>query len=59
MLGRDHGEPDERSRKGAELQELQAQSSLAVLRRQRATEERDRVIAAVRNTVAAVRRELT
>jgi hypothetical protein len=59
MIGRDPGEPDERSRKGAELHELQVESSLAIRKRERATAERERVIAAVRNTVAAVRREMT
>jgi hypothetical protein len=58
-LFRDHHAPDERSRKGAELQELHAESSLAIQKVERAIAERNRVVAAVRNTVAAVRRDMT
>lgn len=32
FFGRDHGEPDERSRRGAEVKELAAESSLAIQR---------------------------
>lgn len=59
MFRRDHGQPDERSRKGAELAELHAESSLAIHKVEQAIVERDRLVAAVRNTVAAVRREMT
>lgn len=56
LFGREH-EPDERSRRGAELIELHAESTQAIQKADRAIEERDRVVAAVRNTVSAVRRE--
>lgn len=56
LLGLDRG-PDERSRKGAELLELSAESNAAIQKRKRAHAERDRVVAAVRNTVNAVRLE--
>ena len=60
LLHRDRrGGPDERSRRGAELQELHAEATLAIQKVDRAILERDRVVAAVRNTVAAVRREMT
>jgi hypothetical protein len=58
MFRRDSGEPSERSRKGAELVELHAESSQAIQRVERAIAERDRVIAAVRNTARAVRRDV-
>lgn len=48
---------DERSRKGAELLELHAESTAAIRRAEHAIAERERVAAAVRNTVRAVRRE--
>lgn len=54
-LFRDRKEPDERSRKGAELIEVHAGSSLAIQRLAQAQAERDRVVAAIRNTVGAMR----
>jgi hypothetical protein len=59
LFRRDGGAPDERSRKGAELVELHAGSSLAIQKLERAIVERDRLADAVRNTVKAVRGELT
>jgi len=58
MLGRDHG-AHERTRKGVELVRLQVQSASAIQRAERAIAERDRVVIAVRNTVRAIRGELT
>lgn len=56
MLTRDPRPPSERSRKGAELAELHAESTLAIQRVDRAIAERDRLVSAIRNTVEAVRR---
>ena len=58
MLGRDHG-TDERTRKGAEVERLRLQSTHAIQRANRALAERERVVDAVRNTVRAVRGEMT
>lgn len=58
-LFRDRHGPDERSRKGAELVELHADSTAALEKVDHAIAERDRVVKAVRNTVKAVRRQVT
>ena len=59
LFGREQ-EPGERARKGAEVRELHAESSIALDRADRALRaraERDNVVTAVKRTVRAVRRE--
>ena len=53
-LPRLFGRDDERSRKGAEIELLEAESTATIQRRERATKERDKVVSAVRNTVRAI-----